>query len=205
MQPAYNDETCYTYCTTGYAAPQKNDPALVETEAPFPILIKTRSPALAPTQPLAASLTTEDPPPAQPATPLQPPTFLLPTLGCQTPPNFYVEGGITRAPPEVRERRSSMPASIVYAAASLPPSDEGDDDDYSNSSAPASYTSVQSPNTFAAPGDLRAPATVVWCNEPFINYNCSYIIPPPGFTLVQKTHRTVPLGPHRHAAVNLPP
>ena len=205
MQPAYNDETCYAYCTTGYAAAQKNDPALVDTEAPFPILIKTRSPALAPAHTLAASLTTEDSTPAQPATLLQPPTFLLPTMGCQTPPDFYVEGGITRAPPEVRERLSSMPASIVYAAASLPPWDERDDDDYSDGSAPASYTLLQSPNTFAAPGDLRAPATDVWCNEPFINYDCSYILPPPGYTLVQRTRPTVPLGPHRHAAVNLPP
>ena len=204
VQPAYNDETCYAYCATGYAAPQNDDPALVDTEAPFPILIKTRSPTLAPTHTLAASLTTEDPPAAQPTTPLQPPSFLPPTLGCQPPPDFYVEGGITRAPPEALwERRSTTPASTVYTAASLPPSDERDDDDYSDSSAPVFYTSFES-NSFAALGDLRATATDVSCNEPFINYDCSCTLPPPGFTLVQRRRHTVPLGPRRHAAVNLP-
>ena len=84
MQPAYNDETCYAYCATGYAALQSEDPALVDTEASFPNLIKTTVPALAPTHTLAAPLTTEYLSAAQQTTPLQPPNFLLPTLGCQT-------------------------------------------------------------------------------------------------------------------------
>ena len=154
MQPAYNDETCYAFCATGYGGPQNDNPALVDTAAPFPILIKTRSPTLAPIHTLTASLTTEEPPAAQPISPLQPPSFLLPTLGFQLPPDLEVEDGITRAPPEVLwEGRSTTPASIVYTAASLPPSDERDDDDYSDTSAPVFYTSFKSPNSFAALGN----------------------------------------------------